>query len=43
MIWAGLAEADSGLVKFVVMTHVFLNNQQYEIKIKRLICVKHKV
>ena len=27
------AEADSGLVKLVVMTNVFFNNQQHEIKI----------
>ena len=26
-------EADSGLVKLVVMTNVFFNNQQHEIKI----------
>ena len=34
------AGADSGLVKSVVMTNVFLNNQQRKIKIKRFICVK---
>ena len=32
--------ADSGLVKLVVMTNVFFNNQQYKIKIKRFLCVK---
>ena len=26
-------EADSGLVKLVVMTNIFFNNQQHEIKI----------
>ena len=34
------AEADSGLVKLVVMTNVFFNNQQHEIKTHRFICVK---
>ena len=29
------AEADSGLVKLVVMTNAFFNNQQHKIKIKR--------
>ena len=33
-------EADSGLVKLVVMNNVFFNNQQHEIKTKRFICVK---
>ena len=33
-------EADSGLVKLVLMTNVFFNNQQYEIKIKRFMFVK---
>ena len=28
-----LTEADSGLVKLVVMTNVFFNNQQHEIKV----------
>ena len=32
--------ADSGLVKLVVMTNVFFNNQQHQIKIKRFLCVK---
>ena len=32
--------ADLGLLKLVVMTNVFFNNQQYKIKIKRFICVK---
>ena len=33
--------ADSGLVKLVVMTtNVFFNKQQYEIEIKRFMCVK---
>ena len=35
-----LAEADLGLVKLVVMTNVFFNYHQHEIKMKRLICVK---
>ena len=34
------AEVGSGLVKLVVMTSVFFNNQQHKIKIKRFICVK---
>ena len=34
------AGVDSGLVKFVVMTNVFFNNQQHKIKIKRFLCVK---
>ena len=34
------AEADLGLVKFVVMTNVFFNYHQQEIEIKRLIFVK---
>ena len=33
-------EADSGLVKLVVMTNVFFNNQQHKIEIKRFMCVK---
>ena len=33
-------EADSGLVKSVVMTNVFFNNQQHEIESKRFMCVK---
>ena len=32
--------ADSGLVKLVVMTYIFFNNQQHKIKIKRFLCVK---
>ena len=35
-----LPGADSGLVKLVVMTNVFFNNQQHKIKIKRLLGVK---
>ena len=35
-----LSEADSGLVKLVVVTNVFFNNQQHEIKIKRFKYVK---
>ena len=34
------AGVDSGLVKFVVMTNVFFNNQQHKIKIKRFLGVK---
>ena len=34
------SETDSGLVKLGVMTNVFFHNQQHEIKIKQLICVK---
>ena len=34
------AEADSGLVKLVMMTNAFFNNQQHEINTKRFICVK---
>ena len=33
-------EADSGLVKLVVTTNAFFNNQQQGIKIERFICVK---
>ena len=29
-----ISEADSGLVKVVVMTNVFFNNQEHEIEIK---------
>ena len=36
------AEADSRLVKSVVMTNIFFSNQQHEIKIKLFICVKIK-
>ena len=36
-----IPEADSGLVKLVVMTNVFFNKQQHEIKIKRFIFVKY--
>ena len=32
--------ADSGLVKLVVMSNVFFNNQQHKIKIKRFLRVK---
>ena len=34
-----VSETDSGLVKLVVMTEVFFNNQQHEIKIKRFIAL----
>ena len=34
---SSLSEADSGLVKLVVMTNVFFNSQQHEIKTKRFI------
>ena len=34
------AGADSGLVKLVVMTNVFFNNQQHKIKIKRFLFFK---
>ena len=30
---------NSGLVKLVVMTNVFFNNQQHEIKTRQFICV----
>ena len=33
-------EADSGLVKLVVMTNIFFNNQQHEIKTRQFLCVK---
>ena len=33
-------EADSGLVKLVVMTNVFFNNQQHEIETRQFICMK---
>ena len=33
-------EANSGLAKLVVMTNVFFNNQQHEIKTRQFICVK---
>ena len=33
-------EVDSGLVKLVVMTNVFFNNQQHKIKIKRFLGIK---
>ena len=36
----GFSDASSRLVKLVVMTNVFFNNQQDEIKVKWLICVK---
>ena len=35
------SEADSGLVKLVVMTNVFFNKQQDEIEIKRFIFLKY--
>ena len=35
-----LPEADSGLVKLVMMTNVFFNNQQHEVKIKQFKYVK---
>ena len=34
------SEADSGLVKLVVMTNVFFNYKQHEIKTKWFVCVK---
>ena len=34
------SETDSGLVKLVVMTDIFFNNQQHEIKSTCFICVK---
>ena len=34
------SEADSELVKLVVMTNVFFNNQERKIEIKRFMCVK---
>ena len=36
-----IQEADSGLVKLVVMTNVFFNKQQNDIKIKPFIFVKY--
>ena len=39
-IYAKWSEADSGLVKLVVMTNLFFNNQQHEIKTRQFICVK---
>ena len=36
------SEADSGFVKLVVMTNVFFNNQQHEIKTKQCISMKQK-
>ena len=38
--WHSTPEEDSGLVKLVVMTNIFFNNQQHEINIKLFICVK---
>ena len=38
--WKGVAGVDSRLVKLVVMTNVFFNNQQHKIKIKRFLGVK---
>ena len=42
-LWLSISstEADSGLVKLVVMTNVFFNKQQDEIEIKRFIFVKY--
>ena len=34
------SEVDSGLVKLVVMTNIFFNNQQHKIISKLFICVK---
>ena len=39
-IWPGCSEADSGLVKLVVVTNVFFINQNHEIKVKRFVCVE---
>ena len=36
-------EANSGLVKLVVMTNVFFINQPHEIKTNRFVCVKQIV
>ena len=36
----GFSDAGSGLVKLAVMTNIFFDNQQDEIKGKWLICVK---
>ena len=35
------SEAESGLVKSVVMTNLFFNSQQHKIEIKWFICVKN--
>ena len=35
-----ITEVDLGLVKLVVITNVFFNNQQHEIKTKQFICIK---
>ena len=35
-----ITEVDLRLVKLVVMTNIFFNNQQHEIKAKQFICVK---
>ena len=35
-----ITESDSRLVKWVVMTNYFYNNQQREIETKRFICIK---
>ena len=35
-----MAEADLGLIKLVMMTNVFFNNQYQKIKMKQFICVK---
>ena len=35
-----ITEPDSGLIKLVVMTNIFFNNHQHEIKTKCFICVK---
>ena len=34
------SETDSGLVKLLVMTNVFFNNQPHKIKTERFICFK---
>ena len=36
------SETDLGLVKLVMMTNIFFNNQQHEIRIKQFICVQIK-
>ena len=33
-------EADSGLVKLVVVTNIFFNNQQHEMKTRQFVCLK---
>ena len=34
------AEVDSGLVKLAMMTNVFFNNYQHEIKVKQFLYIK---